>query len=252
MQQLGHRVAGVLVIDRRDFVPNYFAPSYRRGQHLTILGKTGCGKTQLGYDLVDAVASPQLPALNMVIKPEDETVKYYARTLDMPRVRAWPLAPNPFRRKTRGYTVWPPPTFDPDMDDELLYWTHRAVILDSYKRGRRILVADEVVDLAELSTVINGKVHTLKKPLEAVWKRGRSMGCGLWAFTQRPSGMSYHGYSAPEHMFIAYDPDHRTRKRYDEIGGVDSGLVQNVVRQLPEFHFMYLQRSTGTYCVVSA
>ena len=73
MQQLGHRVAGVLVIDRAVFRSQYFAPVYRRGQHVTILGKTGTGKTQLGYELLDEVASPKLPALNMVIKPKDDS-----------------------------------------------------------------------------------------------------------------------------------------------------------------------------------
>lgn len=243
------RIAGVAVIDRDEFLDEHW--DYEAGQHVTILGKTNSGKTTLGYDLLGRTAYPKLPALMLVMKPRDATAARYARELDMPRIKHWPPAPNPLRRPTRGWTIWPGHTFDPDADDERLYTVFRAAILDSYKRGKRILVADEVVDLAELSTQDDGRRVTLKRPLEAVWKRGRSMGCGLWAFTQRPAGMSYHGYSAPEHIFIAHDPDKRTRQRYDEIGGVDTGLVQACVMRLPPWHFLYLQRSTGTYCVVT-
>jgi hypothetical protein len=244
-----NRIAGVTVLSRQTFLDEYWA--YRAGQHVTILGKTNSGKTTLGYQLLDKSARPELPALVLVMKPRDATASHYARGQDMPRVRYWPQAPNPMRRKPRGYTIWPQPTFDPDRDDETLFWTFRSVILDSYKRGNRILFADEIVDVSELRSQIEPKLGNLRRPLDAVWKRGRSMGCGLWAATQRPAGMSYHGYSAPEHIFIAHDPDYRTRKRYDEIGGVDTGLVQSVVMRLPPWHFLYLQRSTGTYCVVA-
>ena len=242
-------IAGASLVDRGAFLTDYW--DYRPGQHVTILGKTNSGKTTLGYQLLDKSATQRLPALVLVMKPRDATASHYARELDMPRVRFWPQPPNPMRRKPRGYTVWPQPTFDPDDDDEILYRTFRSVILDSYKRGDRILFADEIVDVSELHSDEGSRRANLRKPLEAVWKRGRSMGCGLWAATQRPAGMSYHGYSAPEHIFIAHDPDYRTRKRYDEIGGVDTGLVQSVVMRLPPWHFLYLQRSTGTFCVVA-
>jgi hypothetical protein len=156
------------------------------------------------------------------------------------------------RRKPNGYTLWPRLGRDPDEDDAILYRVFRHAILQHYRRGSGILFADEAVDVAELDDPEQrARRATLRRPLDAIWKRGSGMGGGLWAATQRPAGLSYHGYSAPEHIFLAHDPDKRTRQRYDEIGGADTGLVASVTMRLPPYHFLYLQRSTGTYCVVS-
>ncbi len=74
----------------------------------------------------------------------------------------------------------------------------------------------------------------------------------MWGATQKPSHIPLWAYSQADHLFIAYDPDLENRKRYDEIGGVDPGLVRHVVGQLDKerFQFLYIRRKGPRYCIV--
>lgn len=252
---MAEQIGGVTIIPRDVFLDEYW--SYRSGQHVTFVAKTQSGKTTLAYQLLQRSARPDMPALVLVMKPRDPTVTRWTNALGYPRVHSWPPAPNPMRRKPSGWTIWPVLGRDPEEDEEILYRVFRRVLLESYRagrnpKGRRIVFSDEAVDLANLDDpdAPSGRKRPLRVPMDAIWKRGSGMDIGQWAATQRAAGLSYHGYSAPEHIFLAYDPDKRTRQRYDEIGGTDRGLVEAVTQRLPPFHFLYLQRSTGTYCVV--
>jgi hypothetical protein len=76
------------------------------------------------------------------------------------------------------------------------------------------------------------------------------MGAGLWAGTQQPFHIPTHAYRQAEHLFIAKDPDKRSRERYDEIGGLDSGTVRAWVLALRKHQFLYLRRSGPAVCIV--
>lgn len=234
-------------IDRDDFVGRRF--DYKPGQHVTIMAPTDCGKTTLLYQLAHRVATPSLPALVLVMKPRDETVDAWARSIGARRVGHWPPA---VRRSPltllgwtsppRAYTVWPRHTFDPDEDDARMAHVFRTALRHSYRKGRRIVVADEVAGLA----VDLG----LGRDLGAIWKRGRSMKTGLWSASQRPAFVPLDAYSQAEHILLHRDPDVRSRKRYGEIGGVDPKMIMEVTANLPKHHFFYVGRSDQRFCVV--
>jgi hypothetical protein len=245
------RIQGVQVLPRAVFLDEYW--QYRAGQHVTFVAKTQSGKTTLAYQLLSRSARRDLMAAVLVMKPRDPTVSLWTRQLGYPRTVTWPPLRRTFGSRPPGWTVWPRLGTDPEEDERTLYRVFRRVLLGLYQKGEGIVFADEGVDVGQLDDpdAPAARRKPLIRTMEAVWKRGSGMGGGLWVATQRAAGLSYHGYSAPEHMFLAYDPDKKTRKRYDEIGGVDTGLVEAVVMRLPPWHFMYLQRSTGTYCVVA-
>jgi hypothetical protein len=232
--------------DRSEFlgladVPPRFL--YRTGNHVTVLGPTESGKTWLSYQLLEVVARPSLPAIVMVMKPRDKTALDWSRKLEMRVVRSWPPVRRPFAAPPNGWTLWPRHTFDPDIDDPHLTNVFRAAMLDSYRRGGRILFADEIAGLVtELG---------LGRPAKAIWMRGRSMGCGLWAASQRPVDVPLLAYSSAEHLFLAHEPDKRGRDRFDEIGGQeDPGRVKNLVARLGKHEFLYLRRTGRRICVV--
>lgn len=233
--------SGIIRMTREEFLREGW--DYQPGEHVTIIGPTGSGKTWLGYQLLEVTATPELPAVVLVMKPRDNTVTKWSKTVGYRIVRSWPPPASPWRpRKPPGFVVWPRPTYDPDVDDYRQHIIFRRVILDSYKKGRRILFGDEVYSLAQ--------ELALTKELVTVWSKGRSMDCGLWCASQKPTHIPLWAYSQAEHLFLAFDPDKRARDRFSEIGGVDPKLVERTVLTLGKHEWLYFRRSDGAMCIV--
>lgn len=216
---------------------------YKPGEHVSFLGPTGYGKTTFAFQLLDITATPKLPAVVLAMKPRDDTVTKFAKRAGFRTVRTWPPPPSIFQpRRTPGWVVWPPHTFNEDVDDRVHEEVFGRSLRMNYQRGDRIVFADEAYGLShELG---------LEKALVRIWTRGRSMGCGLWAATQKPTHVPLWMYSQAEHLFLSHDPDKRARLRFTEIGGVDPDLVASVVARLQKYHWLYIRRSDQTMCVV--
>lgn len=228
-------------ISRDEFLSDCF--DYEAGEHVTIIGPTGSGKTWLAYQLLDTVARPELPALVLVMKPRDGTVTKWSKSAEFRIVRNWPPPVSPWKpRKPRGWVLWPKHSFEPERDAYQHHTVFRRAILDSYRRGNRILFGDEAYSLAnELN---------LTTELVTVWSKGRSMGCGLWTATQKPTHVPLWAYSQAEHLFLHNDPDKRARDRFKEIGGVDPKLVEEIVLSLEKHEWLYIRRTDGAMCIV--
>lgn len=234
----------IVTIPRSEFLSDYW--DYKAGEHVTILAPSGGGKTHLGYQLLDATATEQLPAIVLVMKPRDETVDKFTRRTRFRIVRQWP-PPTVHRlinRKPRGWVLWPAFTFIPEVDEKRHSIIFRRAIQDSYKTGHRIIFADETYSLEEelnLTTI-----------LRTVWTKGRSMGCGLWAASQRPVYISKWAYQS-HHLFIGNDPDDDARRRLSEIGAaVDKEQVRQVVGRLKKRQFLYINRDERTMAIIDA
>jgi hypothetical protein len=230
---------GVLLVDREEFCSSRFA--YQPGQHVTFLGRTDSGKTTLAYQLLRYVATPKLPALSLVAKPKSATVDKWRKTLDHPKVTSWPPPLQTFRAKPTGWMLWPKHSFDPDQDDAAHYAIFRRALNDSYKRGHRIVFADEALGLVDLG---------LERNLVAVWTRGREMPTGLWAATQKPSHIPLQAYNQATHLFLAFESDRRNRQRFSEISGFDSQFVGTIVTTLNKWEWLYINTDDRTMCIV--
>lgn len=229
-------------IGREEFIGTRF--DYRAGEHVTVLGPTGSGKTELGYHLLEASATVDLPAIMFIMKPKDETADRWIKKNNYKKVTTWPPSLMIMQKKPAGYALWPKHTFNPELDDMNMEHQFRAAILDSYKRGNRIVFADEVAGLvSDLK---------LEKELKALWSRGRSMGTGLWAASQRPFQIPLHAYSQAHHLFLFRDPDKRSRQRFGEISGVDPYEIDRAVLGLDEFQCLYIRQRGPRLCIVDA
>lgn len=219
---------------------------------MTILGKTGSGKTYLGFQLLNAVISKELPGVVLVMKPKDATVDTWQRRMKLRRIPHWP--PPRIRNrvdKPRGYVLWPK-LGDFDRDDDVLRAEFNRCFRESYTQAARrngeprAIFVDEVVGVS--------KELRLETSLKRLWMRGRSLGIGLWAATQRPFDAPLLAYQAPEHLFIAAEPDARSRQRLGEIGGFDSDLIEHIVhpgsRVLGKNEFLYLGREQHVMAIV--
>lgn len=231
----------VRLIDRQTFINRVWRA--RAGEHVSFIGPTGSGKTYLMLPLLAKSASPELPGFLTVMKPRDKTVGDFLRAHSetWKRITTWPPPPA-VGKKWSGYVVWPVHTKDPEGDEvrhrKIFHDLHR----DRYVRGDCIICDDEAVSLV--------REMKLGPDLIRIWTKGRSIGAGEWAATQRPAMVPLEMYDMAEHLFLAHDPDKRNRERFAEIGGVDPEVVAAVVEHLPKYHWLYIRRSDRVMCVV--
>lgn len=216
--------------------------TYRPDEHVTVLGKTGSGKTYLCQELLQRSATPDNPALVLVKKPRDRTLDKWRKTVAFKKVTGWPQPITVWQPSNPpGYVVWPPSTYRVHDDNARFYDVFQRAIMDSYKRGNRIIFADEVHGLQKLG---------LTPELETVWEEGRSMRCSLWVASQRPAYISTHAYSQASHVFLAKATDKRVRQRFGEISGVDEYLVREVVASLGKYEWLYIRQEDGVMCII--
>ncbi len=220
---------------------------YRKGEHVTVVGPTGCGKSVLCYQLIEATARPSLPVVSLVKKPRDKVITGWAKKLGLRRVRHWPPPPVwPWQaQKPVGWVVWPKTNFtDVQLDRAHKSAVFRRALMDSYRRGDRIVYVDDTYGISEILKLDNELIE--------LWTELRSMDGGLWTSFQKPTHVPTWAYGQASHLFLFNDPDRRTRDRFAEIGGVDPDLVRDTVLALDEHQVLYIRRAGRRMCIIDA
>lgn len=238
-------MANVQRFTREEYIADRW--DYKRGEHVSFLGSTGNGKTTLALQLLKATATQEVPGIVLAMKPKDKTVTDFHKLSGFRKVDNWPPTPSMWKpQKPEGYILWPKTTFDIDVDDAHHADVFRRCMIDSYKKGNRILFADEAYSLAEELGI--------GKSLITLWTKGRSMGTGLWAATQKPTHVPLWMYSQASHLFLSYDPDKRARDRYREISGADPEVIQQALLQTDPFEWVAVKPAgrQSTICIVGA
>lgn len=230
-------------LTRDEFLDEVFAPHYEAGEHVTFVGPTGSGKTTVAFQMLDTVTTPELPGVVLVMKPRDSTVVAWTKKLEYKRTQTWPpgtsrIARSGWTRKYPGYVFWPRHSLtDIRRDDEMLEEQFRAVLTDCYRKGDRIIFGDEL-------HALQNDLH-LKREIDAILMRGRSLGCAGWFSTQRPRDVSLNVYSQAEHLILFRTPDERDAEVYRLIGGMDPAAIKEAVYGLNRYEFVYIGRTKG-------
>jgi energy-coupling factor transporter ATP-binding protein EcfA2 len=232
------------VISRGEFLRE-FGEDYGNGQHATFIGPTQRGKTTLALAMLQKVISPQRKTIVLAGKPpkRDHTMNSAAEKLNLRITETWPPSPAipPSERQRRnGWVLRPHQTLtDLDADTANMKAQFRKGMLAAYASQEPI--GKPCVLFVDEAHLIQNDLG-LKAEYEAPLTRG-APDCAVWSLIQRGRYITYHAYSAPEHLIIFRDPDVSNIKRYAElIGGVDPVFITNVVTQLR----MYRVRTGGT------
>lgn len=244
----GIDLAHVVRYTREQFLTEVwdYTPSFVNMDMVTVLAPSGAGKSWLMCQLLKntVMADDTVPVI-LVMKPRDATITKFIPILQYSVIRTWPPPLVKSRvNKPKGYVLWPLEHDDPDVTDQQQKTIFRRLMRWAYRKGRFIVVADELYSLE--------KELDLTSDMRRIWTKGRSNGCGLWGGTQRPAFVSLWAYQA-QHLFIGNDPDEETQKRLSQLGaGIPKEWLLAVIASLKQYEFCYVNREDRTMCIVGA
>jgi len=240
-----------VTFQRDEFFSTRF--DYNAGDHAVFAGPSQqAGKTTLAFKGLEYHATVECPAYVIVSKPKDPVTSAEGARLGFRRVDTWPVEKKVselWDGPPRGYLIWP--RFgDIDADMARASAVSAAVFRDRYAAGvkdkKGIIVADD--------TMVKSKLLGLDRYMTTHLAMAGAMDVGGWYFVQKPTNSgqaAIWAYGNSQHVFLSKDRDRRNRARYDEIGGIDRGLVARITLDLKPYQFLYLN-SKGDMCIVDS
>ena len=246
----------VEVVPRKEFVQE-FGADYQPGQHVSGFGPTGRGKSRLFVQCLCQVISPDHPVFSLhgKIRGRDPVMTASSKKMNVRLVEALPSVTRQrvdTKRKYNGYLIAPlvKPS-SPEEENTKMQKAFRDAIQQNYRTTGR----NTITHINEAhQTQVDLK---LKSDVESPLMRGGPDNA-VWHEAQRGKWLTYHTYSAPEHIFVFYDDDSDNRKRYADFGCADPEEIFWITSHLKTKRVadgrtisqcLYIRRSGGMYVV---
>jgi len=200
---------------------------FKQGEHVTIIGPTGSGKTLLAQELV----KPRSFVVATGVKHKDESLERLMKQ-NWVRVGNWKDKP----RSAQRVVLWPK-----EDDISKVREVHRNVfsnmLSDVYKKGSWAIWTDE---LRYMTDIIG-----LRKEYILMYVAARSNRISLISSAQRPSHVPLEAYSQAQHLVLFRTGDERDLARAGGLNGSNSKQVAATVSNLPHHHFLHVNLNTG-------
>ncbi|MGW4205005.1 hypothetical protein [Streptomyces sp. NPDC004726] len=210
---------------------------WEQGEHVTLVGNTGSGKTTLAQQL--------LPMRDFVValatKPRDKTMTSLIRTQGYERVREWP-PPHIIGAKSRRVVLWP--KFERPEDIGPQQAAIDRALRDIFAAGGWTIFADELYYLC--------KFLGMARLFEVFWSQARSIGITVVGGAQRPAFLPLMAYSQATHLFLYRTTDEVDLKRMGGLGGMDNRLIRETAMRLPKYHALYVNLRDGEMMTTKA
>lgn len=212
--------------------------SWFQGEHVTMVGPTGCGKTTLGIGLL----AKRQYVVALGTKPADPTLDQLVKSEGYRRIPSWDKMPTLAGRKEMRVVLWPPYKGRADRRNQA---AQIGIALDQmFSAGGWAVWADELWILE--------KRLGLSDQLQEWWTQSRALKGSLIGGTQRPAHVSLLAYDQATHLFFWRDNDHANLKRIAGLGGLNSNLIRSTVAALPKHDALYVNTRTGDMYVTRA
>jgi len=227
-------LAGIDVLPWADF-RDELAGTWRQGEHVSMIGPTGSGKTTLALGILDIRAY----VIALATKPRDATMDRLIRG-GWRKIKAWP--PPPIIGDSARIVLWPPFRKPEDVGNQQRQLDY--AIRAAFTEGGWTIFADELFYLC----------RTLKMAplLETLWTQGRSIDVTLVGGTQRPAHVPLMAYDQATHLFFWRDNDETNLRRIAGLGAWKTADIRATVSELPKHSVLYLNTRTGRQLITRA
>lgn len=203
---------------------------FEQGQHITIVGTTGSGKTVLMRELL------KQRSYVAVLGTKNEDRELYEPFEKLGYVVVDEFNPTPPGSESR--IIFRPRMGTPDKAGRQQQASKfRAMLFEAFEAGGWTIAVDELWVVA--------KPLGLADTLEEFWSQGRSLNLTVVGGTQKPVDIPLLAFDQATHLFLFRNTDRYRIQRMAEFAGTDRQLVAELIPQLPAHEFLYVQTRTG-------
>jgi len=215
-----------------NFIP-YFKKAWKQGEHVSVIGATGSGKSYLSLQLIKTRSYYLL----LLTKGNDRTLDTFINQNELEVIRQWP--PSGFSDKV---ALWP--VFK-GVDSFNVQSTVMRNAINGYRKGTKkidgIYVEGGWSVLIDEVMYFQDQLH-LQNELMMLWTQGRSNNISLLASTQRPRDVPQLMLNQWSHLFVFQTSDKYEVDRLAAIGGNISSIIKTEVPKLEQHEFLYINR----------
>lgn len=203
---------------------------WRQGEHTTLIGPTGRGKTELTVQL---------------LQHRKWTIFFGTKRIDPTQADLKELG---FRTITSATEINPDistrfilrPPFPKNASASALKAKHAEVFREGLMRGFRQTGWTICLDEARYVTHFLG----LERECVLLWLQGRSQGNSIICSVQRPRFIPLEAYDQATHLFLWTDPDRANLNRTSELAGFNTRAVMRAFKEMKKHDVLYVNTVT--------